>query len=951
MRKQAIILPLLLLLFSYVHEKENRKSILTFMLLLFTFSFAIAQQNTTYEKTAAELEISLPETGNTDVGYSKQNKKVITGAIASVGSDEFNKGNINNPLQLIQGKVAGLGISKPGGDPNGPFDIRLRGLNTINASVYPLIVIDGIADGPLENIDPGDIESITVLKDGSSAAIYGTRASNGVILITTKRGKIGNSAIDYNVFITAESVAKNPPAMNATEWRALSAETGLGTDFGKNTDWLNEIEQTAISQVHNISISGGTDKTNYRASVNYRQGDGVEINTGYSQINGRFNLTQKALNEKLTLDLTFGATERKSQYGFKEAFKYAVTFNPTAPIKSNDPEYTIFDGYFQQILFDYYNPVSILELNTNGSKNRISALSLKGKYEILHGLNIDASYSVQSSNKAAVQYFDRNDFWRGINRNGVASQLSENSHFQLFETIARYNGDISSSVSINALGGYSYQDYINEGFSVNGGDFLTDAFTNNNLSAALDFKNSLGTAASYRNTNKLIAFFGHADLNINKLWFVTANIRYEGSSRFGSSSRWGLFPSLGIGIELANLLNVSSINSLKLRMGYGITGNQPKDSYLSLIRLDQRGSVFYNGRFIPAYEQFSTANPNLKWEQNNEFDFGIDFALLKSGLSGSFDIYRRKSTDLIYQYSQMNQTFYYNTWLNLGEISNKGFELTLNWRVIRKSDFSYKAEFTLARNKNILVSLSGIYEGTPIKHSILDMGFMGSPAGGSAPLIRLEEGKPFGQIIALTFKEIDENGNTVFEDLSGYNNVPDGYTDSYDRSIVGNGIPKIMLGFGNSFLYKKWELNLFFRGVFGHDLINSNRAFYEVPNFISSYNLLKTALKMRNSATGTLMNSWGQFSSHHVENASYISLDNLSLGYTISSENFKAISKMKLYFAANNLFYLTGYKGSDPNPRYGDNQYSSYNPLLPGIDRRDTWPRTRSVSFGINVSF
>jgi TonB-linked SusC/RagA family outer membrane protein len=930
-----------------------RRSILSIIFVFVTISLALTQQNTLSEIPATDSDTLRPSVENTDVGYGKQKHKEITGAISVVKSDEFNIGNINNPIQLIQGKVAGLGISKPGSDPNGLYDVRLRGLNTINATTYPLIVIDGIADGLLGNVDPNDIESITVLRDGSSAAIYGTRASNGVILVTTKRGQNGKAVIDYNVFVTAERVARNPPSMNASEWRAMSAETGMGKDYGENTDWFKEIEQTAISQVHNISMSGGTDKTSYRASANFRQGDGIEINTGYSQFNGRFNLSQKALNDKLTLDLNFGATERKSQYGFSEAFRYATIFNPTSPVKNNDPAYTRYDGYFQQSLFDYYNPVSMLELNTNDGKQNMMNLSIKGTYEILKGLNVDAFYSRQNISNLTGKYYDKNDFWIGINSNGLASLAEDNSSFQLFETTAHYSGDLSSSVSINALGGYSYQDFSNEGFNINAGNFLTDAFSYNNLSAALDLKNGIATADSYRDTNKLIAFFGRAFLNFNSLWFVTASARYEGSSRFGSSSKWGLFPSLSTGIELADLLNMNSINSLKLRLGYGITGNQPKESYLSLLHFDQRGSTLYNGTYIPAYEQSTNENPNLKREQNNEFNLGSDFVFFNSKLTGSIDFYKRKSTDLIYRYYSSGITgFYSYTWLNLGEISNKGFELTLNWKTVQKSDFSYSTSFALSKNKNVLVSLSGTYNGISVKPGILDMGYMGSPGGSSPGVIRIEEGKPIGQIMAYTFKEIDENGNLIFEDLSGPDKVPDGYISSYDRSVVGNGLPKILLGFGNIFKYKNLDLNLFFRGVFGHNLVNSNRAFYEAPYAISYYNPLKTATDMRNPKTGALQNtSIGVYSSIHVENASFVSLDNLSLGYSISLPGIKSISKIRFYVAGNNLFYITGYKGSDPNPRYSDSEYDNYNPLTVGIDRRETWPGTRSISFGVNVEF
>ena len=298
------------------------------------------------------------------------------------------KVSVNSPVQLIQGKVSGLSISKPGGDPNGSYDIRLRGMSTIGANLGPLVIIDGVIGGDLNNVDPNDIESINVLKDGSAAAIYGTRGSSGVILVTTKKGKKGTAVIDYNVYATAEMVAKNTNVMNAAEWRALSAEVGLGTDFGANTDWFKQIEQTAYSQVHNISMSGGSDKTSYRASLNYRDNEGIMITTGNQQLNGRINLTQKALNDKFTLDLDLGATENNRQLGHDDAFRYASIYNPTAPVTSTDPAYTQYDGYFQQVFFDYYNPVAILKLDTNGTRKTESLnLSLKGTYEIVKGLN------------------------------------------------------------------------------------------------------------------------------------------------------------------------------------------------------------------------------------------------------------------------------------------------------------------------------------------------------------------------------------------------------------------------------------------------------------------------------------------------------------------------------------------------------------------------------------
>lgn len=929
-----------------------RRCILPLILFFFTVSLAFTQQKPITSKTTYQSQDSLQGINNVNIGYGTQKQREVTSSITIVKSDEFNRGNINTPVQLIQGKVAGLDISKPGGDPNGSYYLRLRGLNTISANTQPLVVIDGMTDASFDNVDPNDIESITVLKDGSASAIYGTRGSNGVILVTTKKGKRGTAVIDYNVYATTEMVARNAPAMNASEWRALNTELGgLGTDFGENTDWFKEIEQTALSQVHNISMSGGTEKTAYRASVNYRQGEGVEIKTGYTQLNGRINLSQKALNDKLTLDLNLGATERESHYGFAEAFRYASIFNPTAPVKSSDPEFVKYDGYFQQVVFDYYNPVSIIELNTNEGKNRIVNLSLKGIYEIAKGLSIDAFYSVQSSDILGGVYYDKNDYWGGMNRIGLAARQEDNSSSHLFESTIHYNSDLTSALNLSVLGGYSFQDFTNEGFYTQGGNFLTDDFTFNNLSAALDFKNGIGTITSYKNSNKLVAFFGRVNLIINNTWFITASARYDGSSRFGANNKWGLFPAIGGGADIAKFLNINFINNLKIRLNYGVTGNQPSESYMSLQRMGYSwGYTYYNGNFYPSYTLVSNANPDLKWEKKGEFDIGFDFILFKSRLSGSFDLYTNTTTDMLFQYFvPVPPNLYYLAWLNLGKMKNSGLELTLNYNVIRKSDFSYSITFASSRNlSNTLVSLSGMYNGTYLDYGQMILGTIGSPGHGGTPLVRLEEGEPIGQLIAYVFEGIDENGMFILGDQNG-----DGAIDSRDWVVVGNGLPKFLMGFGNIITYKNWDLNIFFRSVFGHDLVNSYRAFYEVPNYIAYYNLPKTATDMRNANGDLLAISSGILTSKDVENASFISLDNISLGYSFSLPESLHFSKIRMYFGGNNLFYITRYKGSDPNPRYvdSDNLGTHDSPLVPGIDRRNTWPRTRSFTFGANIIF
>lgn len=921
-----------------------KKCLLTSLFTILSLQFTNGQQ------TGSD---SIPSSKGTfddlvDIGYGYQKKREVTSSITSVQSEEFNKGSINNPWQLIQGKVSGLSVSKPGGDPNGSYEISLRGVSTIRSNIMPLIVINGVADASLENVDPEDIESITVLKDGAAEAIYGIRGSEGVILITTKKGKPGKSVVEYNVYSSAETVAKNTPMMNSSEWRAMSKETGYGIDFGENTNWFKQIEQTAISQVHNISMSGGTEKTSYRASINYRAGDGIQIHTGYSQLNGGINITQKALKDKLTLDLNMRATERESQNGFAEAFRYAAISNPTTPVRSTDPQYAIYDGYFQQVLFDYYNPVAFMELDKNEGLKRIFNMSLKGNYKIMNGLAIDAIYSQQGINQTDDKYFSKYDYWGGMNTNGLASRQQDNSSSGLFESTIHYNGDIASLINLNLLGGYSYQDYVNEGFFAQGGNFLTDDFSYNNLAAALDFKNGKGTITSYKNSNKLIAYFGRVNLNINNIWFISTSLRYEGSSKLGADNKWGLFPALGTGVNLIRPKDSGFINYLKLRANYGVTGNIPVESYLSLDILGPQGNIYYNGNYIPSYQISNKENPKLKWERKDEFNFGLDFSLLKSRISGSFDIYTRTSRDLIYKYFAWDYAAGSSSYAsrNEGKIRSSGMELTLNYNVVNKSDFSYNITFTSSFNlKNALLSVP-IYYGSVPTNGIQDIGYPGSPGGGQVALVRIENGKPIGQLIGFRFRGIDENGLAIFEDVN-----KDGHIDYNDVTVVGNGLPKSMIGFNNSIRYKNWDLNIFFRGVFGHDLINSYREFYETPRMIFSYNLLKTAANIRNSDGKLADMTFGILSDQYVENASFLSLDNMCLGYNFKLPSSSQISKIRLYLAGNNLFYITKYKGSDPNPRYGDSEFSDYDPLMPGIDRRDTWPRTRSVTLGANVVF
>jgi iron complex outermembrane receptor protein len=880
-------------------------------------------------------------------GYGTQEKKEITSAVASVKEKDFNQGNINDAAELLQGRVAGLSITRNNaGNPNGDYTVRLRGMSTIGANVQPLVVIDGIIGGDLNNVDPKDIASIDVLKDGSAAAIYGTRGSSGVVIVTTKSGKEGQFNVDLNAYWVVETIYREQNILDATEWRQLSSEINAGIDYGSETDWYDEITQTANTQVYNLSMSGGSKNTTYRASINYRDAAGTLLNTGFQRLNARLNLTQKAMNDRLALTFLTSGTFNRSEYGFDDAWRYATIYNPTAPVRDSGEEFEKWGGYYQNVLFDYYNPVAILEQNTSdGSDSRVN-MAIRGAYEIIDGLTVDAFYSIQATEELRNQYYGKESFWQGADRNGNARKESRQRWNQLFETTANWNTDFGRT-NMTLLGGYSYQEFWHEGFFARGGDFVTDFFQYNNMGAAKEFNDGLGEVDSWKDNAKLIAFFGRVNFNIDETYFVSASVRQEGSSRFGTGNKWGTFPAASAGVELANFIGSSSVDNLKFRVSWGITGNIPGESYLSLLRLGPGSSFFYNGEFIPSYSPISNANPDLKWETKTEWNFGFDFSFFGSKLFGALDYYIRDTQDLLYEFGVPQPPNLYNqAWVNVGELKTSGIELALTWAAVERANFSYSTTITpTVYIQNDLVSLSGEFNGATLEFGTQTLGAMGAPGMSAVPLQRVAEGEPLGQIWTQVYEGIGPNGDLLLSDTNG-----DGTIDELDRMVTGSGIPDFEFGWANNFTFaRNWDLNIFFRGVFGHDLLNKYRAFYEVPQGIGSYNTFEGAFDLKNPETGAYMNSSsGLLSSYHVESADFFSLDNLSLGYNFNMDNSGAFRNIRLYIGANNLFIITGYKGPDPNPRYTDD---NDDPLVTGIDYRNRWILTRSFNIGATFGF
>ncbi len=916
--------------------------------LVFSFVGYVTQEIAVGAQSTIDISLVSDITSLSEVvvvGYGTQEKKEITSAVTSVKSENFNKGTVNDPALLLQGRVAGLNITSPGGDPNATVNIRLRGVGTVGANAEPLVVIDGIIGGSLSTVDPNDILSIDVLKDGSAAAIYGSRGGSGVILVTTKSGKSGKTVVDYNGSYAVQNIARSIDVMNPDEYRAVAG----AKDLGANTDWLDVVTRQGAAQVHNLALSGGSKSTTYRGSMNYRTTQGIGLNSGFKQLNGRLNVTQKALKDRATFTINLSSTNKDAQLGNANSFRYAVVANPTMPVYDNTLTSPTaggnWGGYAERDIFDFFNPLSIVEQSTNDKKETRQLASIRGEYDfsdVVEGLRATLFYSAQNETDLIGASYKTTAKFSGQGSQGRAGRRMDARFNQLFEATLNYDKTFGDA-NLAFLGGYSYQDFFNEGFGLSGGNFLTDAFTYNNLGTALDFANGLGSVFSYANSNKLVAFFGRANVNVAGNYFLSASARYEGSSRFGANNKWGLFPAVSAGVTLSNLVDIPTVNSLKLRASYGVTGNQPGTSYASLQRFGQQGSFFYNGAYGPSYGPVSNANPDLKWETKAELDFGFDFAMLDSKLTGTFDWYQRNTKDLILPVVvPVPPNLFGSTLINIGELKNSGFELALNYLAVKTNDFSWTVGGNMGTYKTDVVSLTSgalsFGEG-----GVLYRTGMGSPGQNDTRLIRVKQGTELGTIWGSVYEGVNANGTYKLKDVNGDGTVDN--TDG-DKEVIGNGLPTATYGITNSFTFKQFDLSFLLRGAIGHDLLNSYRGFYEntESTTVGNYNVVNT--KFYDPAV-----TKAQVNSYHVEKASFMRLDNLSLGYNVKVKQGSSLRNLRMYVAGQNLFTFTNYTGVDPEVRYTDSEEDPASGLSPGIERRTTYFTTRTITFGLNIGF
>ena len=901
------------------------------------------------------------------IGYGSQTKKELTGSITSIKPDNFNNGISSNPMGLIQGKVAGLVIIKNGGDDpaQNNYTVQLRGAGSLNSFVEPLYVIDGIPGGNLSSVNPNDIESFDVLKDGSAAAIYGTRANAGVILITTKRGKgEGKMTTEYSGTVSAGMITNTPKIMNAAEYREKMVANGFGIDYGANTDWIKAITRTPISTTHNVSISNSGQNYNYRASVGYKNMQGLAIKSDYEEINARFAANQKALNNLLELAYDFGYNTDTKAWANYDNFNQAIRSNPTMPIRSSDPQFDKYGGYYESDNFYTRNPVSDIEQTTNDQKDQVMTGSIRATLNLSKKLRLSTFYSLQNNSTWVGKYQART--LRDVaGQNGVANQSQAYERQQVVENTLQYLNNWKAH-NLQFLLGQGYQTNSYQGFNAFNTDFPLDKIGYNNLGMGEGLKsgdNLKANMGSYQYNDKLASYFARAIYNYNQRYFLNASVRFEGSSKFGKEANptlgpWGIFPAVSGSWNIkdeAFLKDVKVLNALKLRVGYGVTGNVPYDPnnlhfghylYASLVG-PSNTYVFDGSNFILPWTPIVGQNPHLKWEEKHETNVGVDFAVLNNRLSGSVDAYYRRTSNLLMAYQEIGTALALPVWGNYGVIDNRGLELQLNGLIVKSRDVDWNIGFNAAWNNNKVVRMTGEQTQAGSKYFI-NTGYISSGDGETGNYVmRLAEGEPIGNFYGFKYYGVNEKGEWVFKTPAG------GFTTNpqdADKMILGNAQPFMTFGFNTAVRYKKFDLTANFRGQIGGLIFNETRYFYEntrgVENALSSAfqgdALLLTAWKTSGSTNASIR----RFSDFYLENASYLKLNDLTIGYSpVLSESLRMyVSNLRITLTGQNLFTLTGYSGHDPAS-------VSMAGLTPGFDGRSYYPTQRSFNLGLSFTF
>jgi len=879
------------------------------------------------------------------VGYGTQRKGDVTSAIASVKSEQFVKGAVRDAAQLIQGKVAGLTVSTPSGNPTANTQIQLRGITTLKAGTAPLILIDGIP-GNLNTVAPEDIASIDVLKDGSAAAIYGTRGTNGVILITTRKlSGAMQPTLRYDGYVSVQTIARRPELLTGDDYRRLIGEGIDFIDYGGSTDWLEEITRTPVSHTHNLTFQGGSAHTNVTASLNYRNWQGIFLHSDNRQVTGRADINHTMLDGKLKASLNVitrsrtywsGAdvTEFSNGASFNNyVYRQAFIRNPTDSVRNAAGKWMERNIYF------YDNPVAYL--NESYGRNEERELRLNGSLQLEPVRDLRLKLLVSGNKWSETRgYAETRQHVSTVknNRNGYASRGTSDMRDNLLEFTTEYARSLQRH-RLSLLGGYSYQENTRENFYMQNWDFPTDQYSYNNMSTGNALTRGDAIMDSYQDKWKLIGFFGRLSYNWDDKYLLLASVRHEGSTKFGKDNKWGTFPAVSLGWRLSResfMAGIGWLDDLKLRAGFGVTGTLPDDRYPSLASFNYGNRFLVNGVWVQGLDAVRNPNAELRWERKEEFNIGLDFALLDGRVSGSIDAYRRLTKDAVFNYQVPVPPYPFPEIVaNAARLRNQGLEVLLNFVPVSTRHLQWTSGLNYSTNKNVLVSLSSdVFAAT---NDFFDEGYTGEPIQEATH--RIQVGQPVGNFYGYKSIDIDDNGRWIIEGKDG-KPVASADKSPDDKKVLGNGLPRHYLGWNNSLRYKNFDLNVTMRGAFGFQVLNFQRLFYENPKVVQ-YNMLKSAFDKVYGKTR--LNDDLAYVSYYIENGDYWKIDNVTLGYTINTKKTRYIRSARIYAAALNLATITGYKGIDPEVnRTG---------LAPGNDERDKYPTTRTFTLGVNLTF
>lgn len=886
------------------------------------------------------------------IGYGTMDKKELTSAISHVSEKDFLTISSSDPAMLIQGKVPGVSISNTGAaDPNNQASIQIRGVASRSAGLSPLIVIDGVPGGSLANVNPNDIASFDVLKDGAASAIYGTQGSNGVILVTTKKAsKDGTTNITYSATLSWDKVNRDLDMMSSTDYREVRLPWGdNGTDLGGDYDWFAGVSRTGFGQKHNISASGGNERANFRISADYKKSHGVDLRSNREEYGGRASVGLSSKGDLFNLNLNLSPRLISSDAADWNVFRNAIAANPTTPLMDKEDP-TRYYNFFGQT--SAYNPVEVQKLETNHTDTKMIDMDGTLKLNLLPLLwtgSRECPITLNTQITVAEHRYSYDQKWfrpststMAINAgyDGQASRSYSKTRQDVLEWIGNATGKFGRN-NIKLMLGYSYQYFQNSGFNAENSDFPNDGLGADNLGSGEYAKDEgIIGMGSYKNDSKLIAFFGRISYDWDGKYLLTASLRHEGSSKFGKNNKWGNFPAVSIGWRISNESFMepsrSWLNDLKIRADYGESGNQIFGSYMSLATMAGYGYSYINGRYLQGWGASKNPNPDLKWERAKNWNIGLDFAMFNNRFSGSLNYFRRRTEDLLGDYNVSVPPYMWPTaFVNVGTMENSGFEFDLNVIAVQSRDFTYSFNVIGSTMKNKFIDFSNTKY---IGQDFYNMCETENPFP-YYYLQRIEKGQSIGNFYMWKYYGIDHNGDWLVYNKAGEVISANRATEE-DKVKVGNGLPKFTMSTTHTFRYRNFDLALFFRGAFGFDLFNIHDFYYGTRKY--SGNMLKKAYgkNFKINATGT-----HAVTDYFLERGDYFKLDQITLGYTLNLPNVRFMNKLRIYGSVTNVFTITKFSGIDP---------STYpvNGLTPGAQGSCMYyPTTRQFIVGAQIDF